>query len=176
MSPPLKTFVAAVACSLSMAVAAHAETKVTLKGVHLCCPQCVTIVGTTLKDLPGVKGECSQGDKTIVLTADNNEAAQKAIDALATAGFYGKLDNDAVKFKPIDVPKGNVQRLEVSGVHNCCGQCARIIKGAVVKVKGVSADTTIGPNKETFVVEGDFSAQELVDALLAEGFHVQVKK
>lgn len=175
MTHLLKTFVFTAGCLLALTVAARAETKVTLKGVHLCCPQCVSIVGDTLKDLPGVKGECSQKDKSIVLTAENNEAAQKAIDALATAGFYGKLDSDAVKFKPIDVPKGNVQRLELSGVHNCCGQCAKIIKGAVGKVKGVSADT-IGAKKEEFVVEGDFSANELVEALLAEGFHVKVKK
>jgi copper chaperone CopZ len=169
------TFVFALALLLMLAGAAHAETKVTLKGVHLCCPQCVTIVGKTLGDVTGVKGECSQKDKTIVLTADSAEAAQKAVDALAAAGFYGKPDNDSVKFKPIDVPKGNVTRLEVSGVHNCCGQCARIIKAAVGKVKGVTADTA-GPKTEEFVVEGDFSAAELVEALLAEGFHVKVKK
>jgi copper chaperone CopZ len=158
-----------------LAPVAQAETKVTLSGVHLCCPQCVNAVGATLKDVSGVKGQCSQKDKSIVLTAESSEAAQKAVDALAAAGFYGKPDSDVVKFKPIEVPKGNVQRLEVSGVHNCCGQCANIIKGAIGKVKGVSANT-VGAKKEAFVVEGDFSANELVDALLAEGFHVQVKK
>jgi copper chaperone CopZ len=171
----LKTFVLAVGCLLTLSAAASAETKVTIKGVHLCCPQCVTIVGSTLKDIAGVKGECSQKDKTVTLTAESNEAAQKAVDALAKAGFYGKPDSDVVKFKPVDVPKGNVQRLEVSGVHNCCGQCANIIKGAIGKVKGVSANT-VGAKKEEFVVEGDFSAAELVEALLAEGFHVNVKK
>ena len=175
MTHRFTTFAFALGCLLVLSTAARAETKVTLSGVHLCCPQCVSIVGKTLKDLPGVKGECSQKDKTVVLTAESNEAAQKAVDALAKAGFYGKLDNDAVKFKPIDVPKGNVERLEVSGVHNCCGQCANIIKGAIGKVKGVSANT-VGAKKEEFVVEGDFSAAELVEALLSEGFHVTVKK
>jgi periplasmic mercuric ion binding protein len=155
--------------------AANAETKVTLSGVHLCCPACVSAVGKTLKDVAGVKGECSQTDKTITITADNNETAQKAIDALAAAGFHGKPDNDAVKFKPVDAPTGNVKKLEVSGVHNCCGQCTKAIKAAVGKVKGVTSDNVVAKN-DSFVVEGDFSAAELVEALLKEGFHVAVKK
>ncbi len=174
MIRPIHTLTLAIA-SLLFSTAALAETKVTISGTHLCCGQCVTAVGDTLKDLSGVKGECNQKERTIVLTAESTETAQKAVDALAAAGFYGKLDNEAVKFKPIDVPKGNVQRLQVAGVHNCCGQCARIIKTAIGKVKGVSADT-VGAKKEEFVVEGDFSASELVEALLSEGFHVQIKK
>ena len=170
----LSTLVIAASLCL-VSGAARAETKVTLSAVHLCCPACVTAVGKTLKDLPGVKGECSQSAKTITLTADHAEAAQKAVDALAAAGFHGKPDSDAVKFKAVDTPSGNVKRLEVSGVHNCCGQCTRAIKAAIGKVKGVTADTVVAKNEE-FVVEGDFSAAELVEALLADGFHVKVKK
>jgi copper chaperone CopZ len=168
-----KSFLA-VACLLAFSTVARAETKVTIKGVHLCCGQCVTVVGSTLKDVAGVKGECNQEAKTITLTADNNEAAQKAVDALAAAGFHGKPDSDAVKFKAVETPKGNVKKLELSGIHNCCGMCARIIKSTVGKVKGVTSDTS-GARKEEFTVEGDFSASELVNALLDAGFHVKVK-
>src|SRR5215208_6423657 len=91
--------------SLLMAVAcsgvARAETKVTISGTHLCCGQCLKAVDATLKDLPGVKHKSSQEAKTIELTADNDAAAQKAIDALAAAGFYGQLDNDKVKYQPV---------------------------------------------------------------------------
>lgn len=175
MSRLLPAFVLAISSLFLLSGIGRAETKVTLSGVHLCCPACVSAVGKTLKDVSGVKGACSQTDKTITLTADNAAAAQKAIDALAAAGFHGKPDSDAVKFKPVDAPSGKVKRLEVSGVHNCCGQCTRAIKAAVGKVKGVTADTAAA-KKDSFVVEGDFSASELVEALLADGFHVTVKK
>src|SRR5688500_12667460 len=120
-----RSFAIAFASLSMLCVVAQAETKVTVSGTHLCCPQCVTIVGSTLKDIAGVKAECRQKDKTIAITADINESAQKAIDALAAAGFYGKLDNKFVKYKDIAVPSGNVTKVEVSGVHNCCGMCAK---------------------------------------------------
>src|SRR5205809_2516549 len=102
---------------------AVAETKVTISDTHLCCGQCLRAVDSTLKDMAGVKFKSDQGAKTIEITADNDEAAQKAINALADAGFYGKLDNDKLKFKPVDAGDAAVQKLEVSGIHNCCGQC-----------------------------------------------------
>jgi copper chaperone CopZ len=160
---------------LLLATAASAETKVTVSNVHLCCPQCLTAVDKTLAGLEGVKGVASQKDKTVVLTADSDAAAQKALDALADAGFHGKLDNDKLKYKTVEAPKGNVKRLECGGTHNCCGACTRSIKEAIKSVKGVTADT-VTPKKEEFVVEGDFSAEELVKALLDAGFHVKVKK
>ncbi len=171
-----KSFLLSFGCMLVFAAAARAETKVTLKNVHLCCPMCVTAVGETLKDVAGVKGECNQQAKTIALTADDAAAAQKAVDALAKAGFHGKPDSDVVKFKPVETPTGNVKKLELKGIHNCCGQCTRIIKATIKdKVKGVTSDTTTA-KKDEITVEGDFSARELVDALLEAGFHVEVKK
>jgi copper chaperone CopZ len=170
-----KSFVLSVGCLLALSVAARAETKVTLSGVHLCCGMCVTAVGNTLKDVAGVKGECSQQAKTITLTADDAAAAQKAVDALAKAGFHGKPDSDVVKYKPVEAPSGNVKKLELTGIHNCCGQCTRIIKATVTKVKGVTSDNTTA-KQDAITVEGDFSARERVDALLGAGFHVEVKK
>src|SRR3954465_10755285 len=86
---------------LLVARAATAETKVTISDTHLCCGQCLKAVDSTLKDMAGVKFKSDQGAKTIEITADNDEAAQKAIDALANAGFYGKLNNDKLKYKPV---------------------------------------------------------------------------
>lgn len=162
-------------CCLLLASAARAESKVTISGTHLCCGACVKAVEKALGDIPGVKHEANQGGHTIALTAENDAAAQKAVDALAAAGFYGKTDSQTVKYKPIEIPSGKVKRLEVSGIHNCCGACNKAIKGAVKSVSGVTADTAT-PKQSTFVVEGDFSATDLVAALQSAGFHVQVKK
>jgi len=165
----------AVAGCLLLAAAGQAETKVTVSETHLCCGQCLRGVEAALKDVPGVKHKSSQEAKTIEITADNDEAAQKAIDALAAAGFYGKVDHQKVKFKAVDAPQATVERLEVTGVHNCCGACTRAIQKAVSSVAGVQANTAKA-KEESFVVEGKFKPTELVDALLKAGFYVQLKK
>jgi copper chaperone CopZ len=154
---------------------AAAETKVTISDTHLCCGQCLRAVDATLKDMPGVKQTSSQQAKTIEITADNDEAAQKAIDALATAGFYGKLNNDKLKFKPVQAADATVEKLELTGIHNCCGQCTNAIKKAVTEVSGVTG-TDIKNRETSFAVEGKFKAGEVVKALLDAGFYVQVKK
>jgi len=160
---------------LLVARAATAETKVTISDTHLCCGQCLKAVDSTLKDMAGVKFKSDQGAKTIEITADNDEAAQKAIDALANAGFYGKLNNDKLKYKPVQSSDAAVQKLEVSGVHNCCGQCTNTIKKAVTSVSGVSG-TDVKAKETSFAVEGNFKPGDVIKALLDAGFYVQVKK
>ena len=160
---------------LLVARAAVAETKVTVSDTHLCCGQCLRAVDATLKDMAGVKFKSDQGGKTIEITADNDEAAQKAIDALASAGFYGKLNNDKLKFKPVQSGDAAVQKLDVAGVHNCCGQCTNAIKKAVTSVSGVTG-TDVKAKDTAFAVEGNFKPGEVVKALLDAGFYVQVKK
>jgi mercuric ion binding protein len=155
--------------------AAVADTKVTISGTHLCCGQCLRAVDSTLKDMPGVKHTSSQKEKTIEIVADSDAAAQKAIDALASAGFYGTLDNAQLKFKPVPADDATVEKLEVSGLHNCCGACTKSIKEAVTSVSGVSG-TNIKTKDTTFAVQGKFKPGELVKALLDAGFYVQVKK
>lgn len=160
--------------TLFTAPSARAETKVTISKTHLCCGACVTAVDKVLAEIKGVKHQTNRTEHSISLTADSDEAAQKAIDALAKSGFHGSLDNDKLKYKTPNVPKGKVTRLELDGVHNCCGQCNTAIKKAVATVSGVKGDTAKA--KETsFVVEGDFVAADVVKALNDVGFHVGVK-
>jgi copper chaperone CopZ len=161
---------------LAMGSAARAETKVELKNVHLCCGACVKAVGTTLKDIEGVKAACDQKGRTVTLTAKDDATAQKAIDALAAAGFQGESDNKDLKAKDDSgATAGKVKTLTLTGVHNCCGQCCKAIKATVAKVNGVTGDTA-KPKTDTFDVTGDFDAAELVKALNDAGFHVKVKK
>ena len=165
---------AILACSIFTA-SLQAETKVTISKTHLCCPQCLTGVEAALKDVAGVKHKCSQEAKTIELAADSDEAAQKAIDALAKAGFYGATDSDKIKYKLVDAPKGDVERLEIVGVHNCCGACTQAIKKALGTVDGITANT-VKAKSDSFVLEGKFSAQKAIQALLDAGFCAQAKK
>jgi periplasmic mercuric ion binding protein len=167
---------ASLAVTLALTGAASAENKVELKDVHLCCPACTKAVGDILKTVDGVKGECDRKAGTITLTADDNKTIQKALDALAAGGFHGDTGNKDLAIKEDSgAKKGKVKSLTLTGVHNCCTACCKAIKEAVNKVDGVTSDTA-EPKKDTFEVEGDFDAAELVKALNAAGYHVKVMK
>jgi copper chaperone CopZ len=171
----LSVFLSAAAV-LTLAGAASAETKVEVKGVHLCCPGCVTAVGGILKKVEGVEGKCDAKAGTVTLTAKDDATAQKALDALAAGGFHGDTGNKDLAVKDDSgAEKGKVKSLTLTGVHNCCGQCNKGIKEAIKKVGGVESDTAKA-KEDTFEVKGDFDAAELVKALNAAGYHVKVKK
>jgi mercuric ion binding protein len=87
-------------------------------------------------------------------------AAQRALDAIAGAGFHGGTDDAHLAMKAVSrVPRGRVKRLKVSGVHNCCDLCCEVTPGATA-----------------FEVTGDFQAAAVVQALNAAGFGAQVKR
>jgi mercuric ion binding protein len=155
---------------------ALAETKVEVGNVHLCCPACVKGVAAALKDVEGVTGVCDQKAKTVTITATDDATAQKGIEALAAAGFHGRVESKAVHFpRDSGATKGKVSSLTLTGVHNCCGACNKAIKTAVKKVPGVTGDTA-KPKSESFEVTGDYEATELIRELHAAGFHVKVQK
>jgi copper chaperone CopZ len=156
--------------------AAWAESKVELKGVHLCCPACVKAVDGILAKVDGAKGTCDRNTKTVTITATDAKTAQKAVDALAEGGFHGEPGSKDVTIKDDSgAVEGKVKSITLTGVHNCCGNCAKAIQATIKKVDGVTGDTTKA-KMDTFTVTGDFDAADLVKALNAAGFHVKVKK
>jgi copper chaperone CopZ len=158
-----------------MALPNLASVAVELKGVHLCCMGCVNALTAAVETVPGAACRCDMDSGAVTLTAPDEAAAQRALDAIAAAGFYGDTGDSplAIQF-PADLPAGMVQRLVVSGIHNCCRPCYDAIEGAIRSVAGVTGDTA-APRMTTFQVTGNFSASELVQALHAAGFHAQVK-
>jgi copper chaperone CopZ len=165
-------------CGLAVtaAGASAAETKVEVKGTHLCCNRCVQVVGQILQKVDGVTGKCDREAGTISITAKDKESAQKAVDALAAGGFHGTIDNKELTIKDDSgATKGQVKSLTISGVHNCCNACNQKITAAVGKVKGVTGNTAKA-RSDTFEVTGDFDPEEVVKTLNAAGFHVNVKK
>jgi copper chaperone CopZ len=168
--------IAGLGIALALAAVARAETKVELKNVHLCCPACTKAVKDTLKQVDGVECAIDQKAKQVSISAKDDETAQKALDALAAAGFHGDTGTASLAMKDDSgVTKGKVSSLTVTGAHNCCGACCRAIKGVVKKVEGVTGDTA-KPKESSFEVTGDFDAEELVKALNSAGFHVKVQK
>ncbi len=150
---------------------------VTISGIHLCCGACVKAVKKAAK-VDGVQAEVSEDEGTAVLTAANYEAIQKAIDEIAKAGFSGKIEDDTqagkVKFPAIKTADGNVKKLTVKHIHNCCRGCSEAIAEAVEGVEGV-ASHTVKAKKTEFVVEGNFNPGAVVDALEEAGFYPQVE-
>lgn len=166
----------ALAATLVLAGAALAETKVEVKGVHLCCGACVKGVATALKDVSGVTPACDRAKKTVTITATDDAAAQRALDALVAAGYHGDTGSKTLVMKTEEnLPKGKVKTITLTGIHNCCKSCCVAIKKAVGSVNGVSGDTAT-PKATVFEVNGDFDAAEVLKALNDAGFHFQLKK
>jgi len=168
--------------SIALAGAARAEEKVAIKGVHMCCPGCAAAIEEAVakavedeKNPVEVAAEVDQENGTVALIGSDLAAVQAAVDQIAAAGFHGKLDNKEVKWPKVKLPKEKVSRLEVTGVHNCCGACVKAIKGALAKVEGVTAET-VKPKETSFVIEGDFEPQAALKALHKAGFHVSLPK
>ena len=155
---------------------ARAETKIQLKGVHLCCAKCTAAVKSAVRKVDGVKATCDQRKGTVTIEAPDDATAQKALDALAAKGFHGDTGNSTLKIKEDSgVAAGKVNSLTLTGIHNCCGSCNNAIEDAIKKVDGVTADTA-KPHKDSLTVTGNFDGAELVKALNAAGFHVRVQQ
>jgi len=168
---------AGLAIVLVCVAPARAETKAELKRVHMCCDGCAEEVATVLGKADGVKDvKVDQEANTAKFTAADAKAAQKAVDALAAAGFHGDTGSKEFAFKDDSgVAKGRVKSLTVTGFHNSCGGCVKSFRDAIKAVPGVKGDNAkskIG----TTEVTGDFDAAALVEALNKAGFHVKVKK
>lgn len=157
-----------------MGLLKQTETQVRLKGVHLCCGGCVDAVAVAAKSVPGVAVYCDMSNRTVTITAKDDAAVQKALDAIAAAGLHGETGNAHLAMKvERNIPPGKVRRLKISDIHNCCGPCYQAIKDAIDSVEGVTGDTA-QPGKTAFEVRGNFDAAALVRSLNAAGFHAKV--
>lgn len=151
------------------------DIEVKLTGVHLCCRGCTNAADAALTSVEGVHSRCDKENGTVTFTAKDDAAARNALKALAAAGFYGNSDNRNLVMKPVGtLPTGKVNRVQVSGIHNCCDLCCDAIQEAINTVEGVTGDTA-KPGVTTFVVTGTFEAASLVTALNAAGFSARVE-
>lgn len=166
---------AAAGCVAVLVGMAYPETKVEVKGLHLCCGGCVSAATGAVS---GAGAKDAKGDKdtgTITFSASNEKAAQKALDALAAAGFHGDTGNKALAMKDESVGAKPVKMTTVTlkGIHNCCDGCAKPIKAAVEKVEGVTSED-IKAKEGTFTVKGNFDLLKLYKALYDAGYHATV--
>ena len=158
-----------LALSAALASFAQAESTVKLTGVHLCCKSCVKGVDKAVGAVTGVTAASDMDASTVTLTAPDTTAAQKAVDALVAAGYYGKSEDAGVKFNSETGAKdAKVTSLTVKDVHLCCGKCVKAVNAALAGVSGVTGNTA-EKDATSFEVKGDFSPVEVFAALQKAG-------
>lgn len=143
----------------------------------MCCGGCAKEVANVLKKVDGVSAVTTeQESRSARFTAADDKAAQRALDALAAAGFHGDPGTKELAFKADSgVKPGKVKSLTVTGFHNSCGGCVKSFREAIKDVPGVTGDTAKA-KVSTCEVTGDFDAAALVEALNKAGFHVKVRQ
>ena len=156
--------------ALASYAAAADSTRVTITKTHLCCNSCVKGVAKAVKTVDGASAKCDMDAKTITITAPDDATAQKAVDAIAAAGYYGKADG-AKLTDDSGAKAGKSQSVEVSGFHNCCKKCTTAINDVIKKAGGTG---DVAAKATTFTVTG-VDPVKLVEAFNEAGFSVKVE-
>lgn len=153
---------------------------VEVKGMHLCCNACNGAATGAVNGAGGKDASASSG--TLAFTAANDGAAQKALDKLTAAGFWGTIESKTLrlnddsgtvlppKAKPVKISSGTWK-----GAHNCCDGCNKALKEAIKGVTGVASEDCAS-KAATFTVKGEYDPAELVKAIHAAGYHAKLDK
>ncbi|MEW6304330.1 MAG: hypothetical protein AB1705_12705 [Verrucomicrobiota bacterium] len=172
----MKLLLLVLASGLCLVPRAQAETTVKLSNVHLCCNACVKGVERSVAKLTEVTAEIDKDGGTVTFKAANDGAAQKAVTAMAAAGYHGKADNTKFAMKDDSGAKDEkVASLKITNIHMCCKACVRGLNKALSKVDGVTGNDAV-EKVDSFTATGNFNAKALVQALHDAGFHGKVGK
>jgi hypothetical protein len=165
--------VAAVASLGLWASSARAD-KVEISGAHICCGQCVKVIGGILKNVAGVSdAACDQGTKTVTFTAKDAKAAEAGIKAVLDGGFFGTVKVDGKEQKAEAVKKGaKADTVTVKGVHNCCGMCQKALAGLFQGAKVTSEGK--GPQKDLKIEGKGLDKGEVLETLRKNGFNGKI--
>jgi len=154
---------------LALTPLARADVTVTMSKVHMCCGSCVKAAQKIVATVDGATGVADQTNRTVVITAPDTATAQKAVDALVKAGFFGETKDEGIKIVSETGAKGDkVQTLKVVGVHLCCPKCVKGVNKVLADVPGVTGNTAT-KGAESFEVTGDFKDSDVFDALQKAG-------
>ncbi|MCB1062142.1 MAG: hypothetical protein KDN20_04375 [Verrucomicrobiae bacterium] len=149
------------------------ETEVTLAGAHLCCGGCKTGVEDAVAGIKDL--EVSMSGSNITVKGKSGNDVQKALDAIAAAGYYGNSDNETVKIADGKASDEETDSVKVSNVHLCCGKCVSAVDDVVKAITGASGhDAEKG--SDSFTIKGEkIKPSAVLAALRAEGLNGTVK-
>ncbi|HXD00406.1 MAG TPA: hypothetical protein VN048_13775 [Verrucomicrobiae bacterium] len=166
----MKTTLITVAMALALAVSTRAaDTTVKISDVHICCKSCVKGANAAVAKVDGATADVSEDDGTVTITAPDTATAQKAVDSLVAAGFYGTSSDPNIKISADTGAKNaKVTTMTITDLHLCCGKCVTAVHKTVTSVPGVTGDTATKGAK-SFDVTGDFNDKDVMDALQKAG-------
>jgi copper chaperone CopZ len=164
----MKLTIVSVFTALALSVSARAaDSTARISNIHLCCNNCVKGVDKAVATVPGVKAESDMDAETVTLTGPDGASVQKAADALVAAGYFG-TSGDVKLDAATGAPDKKVKKMEVTGVHLCCGKCVKAVNETLKAVPGVEA-TTAKKGAASFDVTGDFNEKDAMTALQKAG-------
>ena len=150
---------------------ARAETTVTMVGVHNCCKSCTNGIVKSAADIKDTT-VTAEGE-TVIIVAKSKANAQKAVEAIMEAGYYGKSSLEIPGIASRKTEK-KLTDVTVTGAHLCCGKCVKAMTEAVKAVPGVT-EYVIENKASTFTVKGQFTESDLLASMNKAGFHGTVK-
>ena len=129
----MRRVLAVVVATLAMGALTASQSvadSVEVKGPHICCKQCVNVVGKILGGVEGVSdAKCDIKSKTVSFTA-KDEAAAKA--GVKHSSRQLQRQRHARRQRTQDSPgRGGegrqLDKVTIKGVHVCCGMCETAI-------------------------------------------------
>lgn len=164
---------------LALTASVHAETTLTMTGVHNCCGSCAKGITKAGSIGEGVTIDVPDKSTTVTITSKKKGDAMKAAEAIIAAGYYGKIEGGepsktASKPAAAAKPEAKMTKATVSGVHLCCKKCEVAAANAVKTVPGITKSDIVA-KATSFTVEGEFTKSELASALNAAGFAGDIK-
>ena len=169
------TSLASLVLALAAAPLASADVTVKLSDVHLCCNSCVKGVDKAVAPVSGASAKSDKDAETVTITAPDKATAQKAVDALVAAGYFGKTTDAGVKVNAkTGATASKVSSMTLSGVHLCCNKCVSAVKDALAGVPGVKSNTA-KKGAKSFQVSGEFKPTDVMAALHDTGLTGKAK-
>ena len=165
----MKTPLLLTLLSFASAVSLFAESNLVLTGVHNCCKKCDTGIAEAVAKVEGASAKTDKAEKgKVTITAKDEATAKLAAQSLVKNGYFGE---GAVAPTVADQ---KVKSATVNGLHLCCGKCVTAAEEAVLSVAGVTGHNAT-KGAASFKVDGDFSTQQLSNALHKAGLHGEIK-
>ncbi len=156
----------------------QAASTVEVKGPHVCCKQCVRVVGDILAKVDGVSNVKAEAKtKMVTFTAANDQAAKAGVQALIKGGFFGSATQGG-KAIAVEAPAaakgGKTDVVIVKDVHVCCGACQNAINKLFQDAK--VSYTGKGPQRTVRIQGTNLDAGEVLEALHKGGFNGNVEQ
>lgn len=146
-----------------------------LTGVHLCCNRCVTDLRAALADVKGIdKLDVNRREGRASFVAQDDEAIEQALEALAAAGYYGtaKRGDEPIEFAKQEIEEGAAaDRVVLEGVHLCCGGCAKAVVQAYAGADDVVAVDCDLEDGIVTLTGKKLAVTKMIELLHEAGFH-----